>query len=171
MDRSTIQEYKNYYKEQMMQYDWNYTTAFHFTSNDRAWSLKQSRDFLYKNILSHMKRRLIVVDHQGNIKKGIPFYAYYVICKQSDEPCYHVHIIMKIQEEYEHEVDNFLRLNAGGGLEKLETDTDVIKMIKYMLRKGNLVINSDDERLIPTSYNVNVEKKHFVSMDRAEINK
>jgi hypothetical protein len=161
MERTLIDEYKSYYKEQMMLYDWNYCTAFHFTSRDRAWSLKQSRDFLYGNILSHIKRRILVYDNQGNLKSGIPFYAYYIICKQLDEPCYHVHIIMKIEEEYEHVVDNFLRLNAGCGLEKLETETDVIRMIKYMLRKGNLVIDSDDVRMIPTGFNLKVKKDHF----------
>ena len=161
MERSLIYEYKNCFREHMMQYDWNYCTAFHFTSKDRAWSLKQSRDFLYKNILSHIKRRILVYDNQGSLKSGIPFYAYYIICKQTDEPCYHVHIIMKIQEEYEHEVDNFFRLNAGGGVEKLETDTDVIRMIKYMLRKGNLVVDSDDERMLPTGYNLNIKNDHF----------
>lgn len=163
MDGSTLQGYKNYYREQIMQHDWNYCTAFHCTSNDRAWSLKQSKDFLYKNVLSHIKRRLLVIDHQGNNKEGIPFFSYHVICKQSDEPCYHVHIIMKIEEEYEHVVDNYLRLNTGGGLEKLENGTDVLRMVKYMLKKGNLVVDSDDERMLPTGYNLKMNKDHFGS--------
>ena len=162
MDRALISEYKNYFREQMMQYDWNYCTAFHLTSKDRSWSLKHSKSFLHKNILSHIKRRLLVFDNYGNLKSGIPFYAYYILCKQTDEQCYHVHIVMKIHEEYEHEVDNFFRLNAGGGLEKLETESDVIKMINYMLRRGNLVIDSDDERMLPTGYNVRMNSDIFV---------
>ena len=33
---------------------------------------------------------------------------------------------------------------------------------RQILKKGNFLLTSDDERLLPTPYNLNVNKKHFV---------
>lgn len=71
-------------------------------------------------------------------------------------------MLLRIQDEYSCHVGNYIKLFTGNNLENLKTKKDVKKMIKYMLRKGNLVINADDERLLPTPYNLNVNKKHFI---------
>ena len=103
----------------------------------------------------------MVRDKNNRLKRGIPFYAYYIICKETGDPCYHAHIIMKIQDEYADHVNNYINLYTGNVIEQLETQKDVRKMIVYMLRKGNLVIYADDHRMIPTPYNVNMNKDHF----------
>ena len=161
MERARIRDYKKYYKEQMMQYDWNFTTAFHLASNDRAWTLKFSRDYIQKHILNYIKHKLYVIDHTGNLKIGIPFYAYYVICKQSGEPCYHAHMIMKIQGQHWNQVDNFIRRRTGNEVYQLKEREDVVRMINYMLMKGNLVADSDNVFMIPTGYNLRMNTDIF----------
>jgi hypothetical protein len=49
----------------------------------------------------------------------------------------------------------------GGKVLWLETKEDAKRMIIYMLRKGNLVIDSDDQYLLPTGYNLGVDKRYF----------
>jgi hypothetical protein len=62
---------------------------------------------------------------------------------------------------YADQVNSCINLYTGNVIKKLETDRDVEKMIFYMLRKGNLVIYADDERLLPTPYNVNLNVELF----------
>ena len=68
---------------------------------------------------------------------------------------------MNIRRHYEDDLRNFIKSLTGNKLEILETKKDERKMIRYMLRKGNLVIDSDSEYLLPTGYNLGVNKKHF----------
>lgn len=171
MERARIRDYKRYYKEQMMQYDWNFTTAFHLKNIDydskgrkqvRALPIQECKEFIHYNILSEIKKRIMVFDRENRrIKKGIPFYAYYVICKQADDSCYHIHMIMRLQEQYANAVGNYIWILTGNKIEKLDTDKDVEKMVNYMLRKGNCVIDSDDPRMIPTGYNLKINKRLF----------
>lgn len=163
MERELINVYKQYYKEQMMKYDWNYATAFPLATNDRVWSLKHSKSFIHKHILSHIKQKISVRDDDGELKMGIPFYAYYVICKQENDRHYHAHMIFNIQEKYEDYVYKYINSVTGKLTAKLETKVDVVRMIKYMLRKGNYIVDADDERLLPTGYNLGVKKSRFVN--------
>ena len=82
-------------------------------------------------------------------------------CKEEKDIHYHLHMILNTPQEYEELLTHFFELFTGGKLLKLETKEDVIKMIIYMLKKGNFVMNSDDEKLLPTPYNLKVNKKHF----------
>ena len=156
----------------MMEYDWNYCTAFHLKGENTnshgrkekiALPIQECKEFIHYNVLSAIKKRLLVIDENRRLKRGIPFYAYYVICKAEDDTCYHAHMIMKMQERYTIPVNNYIQILTGNKIEKLETDIDVIKMINYLLKKGNCVINSDDPRLIPTGYNLGVNTDVFDS--------
>ena len=171
MEKELIENYKRYYREQMMQYDWNYTTAFHLKGENidshgrkhkMALPIQECKEFIHYNILSGIKKRIVVFDRdKRKTIRGIPFYAYYVICKQDDDDCYHAHIIMRIQERYAKAVNSYIEILTGNCIKKLGTDEDVIKIINYMLKKGNCVIDSDDSRLIPTGYNLKIDKKNF----------
>ena len=154
----------------MMQYDWNYTTAFHLKTDyhdsngikiERALPIQECKEFIHYNVLSAIKKRLFLKEKNRKRRHGIPFYAYYVICKQADDACYHAHMIMMIQEQYAVPVNSYIWILTANKIEKLETDTDKIKMINYMLMKGNCVLDSDDPRMIPTGYNLKVNKRHF----------
>jgi len=170
MNGKTIKAYKKYFYNEMSKYEYRYTTAFpligmkeNFFGKYVPSSLnpKESKDYLHKNFLSVIKHHLPVVTKHNNLKFGIPFYAYYVISKEEYQMHYHAHIIMNIRRHYENDLRNFVKSLTGNKLEILETKKDERIMIKYMLRKGNLVIDSDSEYLIPTGYNLGVNKKHF----------
>lgn len=161
MNNTLIKEYKKYYYNEMIKFNWKYFTAFPLATNDKAFSLKESKDFIYVKILRHIKKRIEVIEDNGSIKFGIPFYAYYVICKECDEPHYHAHMIFNIPEKYEDFIYKYIMSATGNLTGKLETVADVKRMIKYMLKKGNCVIDSNDLRLIPTGYNLKIDKKHF----------
>jgi hypothetical protein len=68
---------------------------------------------------------------------------------------------MNIPKQYEGSVSNYMEILTRNGLLKLETPLDVKKHIKYMLRKGNFMVDSDNEYLLPTPYNLGVNRKHF----------
>ena len=126
-----------------------------------ALPIQECKEFIHYNVLSAIKKRLLVRDENIRLKRGIPFYAYYVICKAEDDTCYHAHMIMRIQERYAIPVNSYMQILTGNYIKKLETDIDVIKMINYMLKKGNCVIDSDDPRLIPTGYNLGMNMEVF----------
>jgi hypothetical protein len=104
MDRKVIKSYKEYYIEEMLKYQWKYCTAFQLTYNDiypsgrsikRMLTINQAKDFLHKNILSCIKRKILFLNN-NHLKRGIPFYAYYIICKEEKDIHYHLHMILNI---------------------------------------------------------------------------
>ena len=120
---------------------------------------QESRDFIH-GVFSCIKHDLLVRD--GNdFKHGIPFYAYYLICKAELDKAYYAHVIINIPMQYEGAVSNYMEICTGNGLLKLKTPLDVKKHIKYMLRKGNFLVDSDSQYLLPTPYNLGVKRKHF----------
>ena len=168
MDIETIKQYKDYYKKKMLEHEWRYCTTFYLTKKernqfgynvDRPLTEQESRDFIHR-VFSGIKYDLLVSDGNG-FKHGIPFYAYYLICKADLDRAYHAHAIMNIPEKYEGSVSNYMEIYTGNGLLKLETPLDAKKHIKYMLRKGNFIVGSDSEYLLPTPYNLGVNRKHF----------
>jgi hypothetical protein len=170
MNGKTIKAYKKYFYNEMTKYDYRYTTAFSLIGMKENYfgkyvpsslNPKESKDYLHKNFLSFIKHDLPVVTKHNNLKFGIPFYAYYVISKEEQDMHYHAHIILNIRQHYEDDLRNFVECLTGNKLIRLKTKKDETQMIYYMLGKGNLVIDSDNEYLLPTGYNLGVDKRHF----------
>jgi hypothetical protein len=169
MDTEIIKQYKKYYFEQMMKHEWRYCTAFYLTTweknyhgkyETRSLTEQESKDYIHKTF-SHIKRRLIVNNETNRLKRGIPFYAYYLICKEDLDKCYHAHVIMNIPSQYEGPVRNYIEHITDKELLKLETPLDAKRHILYMLKKGNFMVDSDSQYLLPTPYNLGVNRKHF----------
>jgi hypothetical protein len=168
MDKETINQYKDFYYDKMIEHEWRYCTAFYLTKKernqfgynvDRPLTEQESRDFIH-GVFSDIKHRL-PVRSENCIKRGIPFYAYYLICKADLDKAYHAHVIMNIPEQYEGSVSSIIEIITGKNLLKLETPLESKKHIKYMLRKGNFMVDSDNQYLLPTPYNLGVNRKHF----------
>ena len=172
MNGELIKTYKDYYYNEITKYDYRYTTAFPLITKykhasglhiERPLTPRESKDFLHNRFFSYIKKKILVPDGHKKFKRGIPFYAYYVISKQEDDLHYHAHVIFNVPEHYAEDVISYIEFFIGGNVIKLKTKTDEVTMIKYMLRKGNLVIDTDDQYLLPTGYNLGVDKKHFPS--------
>lgn len=170
MNGELIRAYKEYYYNQMSQYEYRYCTAFPLVTKekttsgvyaDRALSPREGRNFIHKKLLYYIKHKILVRDRHNRTRKGIPFYAYYVISKEVKDIHFHVHIILNFHEHYLEYVQNYIEFFIESKLLRLETKEDAKRMINYMLRKGNLLIDSDNEYLIPTGYNLGVDKRHF----------
>jgi hypothetical protein len=168
MDVETIKQYKKFYFKKMIKYEWRYCTAFYLITREknnsgsyvtRSLTELESKDYIQRT-LSHIKRRLLVND-VNRLKRGIPIYAYYLICKTGLDTCFHAHIIMNIPIQYEEPVRNYIELFTDKELLKLETPLDAKRHILYMLRKGNFMVDSDNQYLLPTPYNLGVNRKHF----------
>ena len=170
MNRELIKSYKEFYYNDMVKYDFPFCTAFPLTkrytdrsgeNEPKALSLRNGESFIRKKLLHNIKHDILVRDENNRMKKGIPFYGSYVICKEEKDAHYHAHVVLNFQERYFDYVKYYIELLTSRDLKRLETKDDQVRMIKYMLRKGNLVIDSDNELLIPTGYNLNVNKDHF----------
>jgi hypothetical protein len=154
----------------MSKYDYRYTTAFPLITKfknetghyiERPLTPRESKDFLHKRFFSYIKKKILVYDRHKKSRRGIPFYAYYVISKKESDIHYHAHVLFNIHEHYSEHVISYIEFFIGGKVLRLETKEDTKRMIWYMLRRGNLVIDSDNEYLLPTGYNLWVDKRHF----------
>ena len=170
MNSELIKTYKYYYYNEINKYDYRYTTAFPLITKyknvtghyiERPLTPKESKDFLHKQFFSYIKKKILVPDRHNKNRRGTPFYAYYVISKQEGDIHYHAHVLFNVHEHYAKYVISYIELFTGGKVIKLETKEDTKRMIWYMLRRGNLVTDSDDEYLLPTGYNLGVDKRHF----------
>ncbi len=152
----------------MIKHEWRYCTAFYLTKREqnqygkyvnKTLTEQESKDFIH-GVLSDIKRRLLV-RNKNSSKYGIPIYAYYLICKADLDRAYHAHVIMNIPERYEGSVSNYIEIITGKNFLSLETPLDAKRHILYMLKKGNFMVDSDSEYLLPTPYNLGVNRKHF----------
>ena len=142
MNGELIKTFKDYYYNTMAKYDYRYTTSFPLITKkqnpsgnyiERPLTPRESKDFLHKQFFSYIKKKILVRDRRNKYRRGIPFYAYYVISKQEHDIHYHAHIVFNVHEHYSEAVISYIEFFIGGKVLKLGTKEDAKRMIWYML--------------------------------------